>query len=278
MHPQHPTQPWPPVDTHPSAPQYQGEKSVGAGRPAPDAQPVAPQALTMRASHADRERTVDVLKSAFAEGRLRAEEYNDRVEQVYQAQTYGELAGVVQDLPSGPMPVPYLTPAPAIPSAFAAQPFPAQPVPAQPFAYGLPYAPLYPAPYPAPYLPPYGQQFHAVPGYGLGRVPGPQGYYPYPSAFVAPQQQRTNGLAVAALVLGLTEVWTMGLTSLPALICGIAARRQIRERGEEGSGMATAGIVLGALGVAFWGLILLLAVASSHGGGGFSGAPVPPGG
>ena len=295
MHPQHPTQPWPPVDARPSAPQHRGEqyqgeqyqgeptRPGGSGQPAPAAQPVSPQALTMRASHADRERTVDVLKSAFAEGRLRAEEYNDRVEQVYQAQTYGELAGVVQDLPSGPMPVPYLTPAPSIPPAFAAQPFPAQPHPGQPFGLGAPYPYPYPPlyPYPAPYLPPYGQQFHAVPGYGLGRsgVPGPQGQYPYPSAFVVPPlQQRTNGLAVAALVLGLTELWTMGLTSLPALICGIGARRQIRERGEAGSGMATTGIVLGALGIAFWGLILLLAMASFHSGGGITEAPVPPGG
>ena len=292
INPQHPTQPWPPVDARPSAPQqrgeeYQGEqaRSAGSGQPAPGALPTPPQALTMRASHADRERTVDVLKAAFAEGRLRAEEYNDRVEQVYQAQTYGELAGVVQDLPSGPMPVPYLTPAPSIPPAFAAQPmpvqpFPGQPFPGQPFGLGAPYPPLYPypAPYLPPYLPPYGQQFQAVPGYGLpgygpGRsgVPGPQGQYPYPypSAFVAPpQHQRTNGLAIAALVLGLTEVWTMGLTSLPALICGIGARRQIRERGEEGSGMATTGIVLGALGMFFWGLILLLSVASFHSGGG----------
>ncbi len=286
MQPQHPMQPWPPADARPSARQQPEEQPAGAGQPAPAAQPVPPQALTMRASHADRERTVDVLKSAFAEGRLRAEEYNDRVEQVYQAQTYGDLAGVVQDLPSGPMPVPYLTPAPAIPPAFATQPLPTVPLPAPPFAFGVPYAPYPPLyPYPAPYLPPYAQQFHAVPGYGLpgygaGRpgVPGPQGQYPYPSAFVAPPPQRTNGLAIAALVLGLTEVWTMGLTSLPALICGIGARRQIRERGEAGSGMATAGIVLGALGVAFWGLLLLLAVASFHSGGGVSGAPVPPGG
>lgn len=289
MQPQHPTQPWSPADARPSAPQrepYPGEQPGphDAGQSAPGAQPLPPQALTMRASNADRERTVDVLKSAFAEGRLRAGEYNDRVEQVYQAQTYGELAGVVQDLPSGPMPVPYLTPAPAIPPAFATQPFPTVPLPAQPFSYGAPYPPLYP--YPAPYLPPYAQQFHAVPGYGLpgyppGRpgVAGPQGQYPYSSAFVVPPAlQRTNGLAIAALVLGLTEVWTMGLTSLPALICGIGARRQIRERGEAGSGMATTGIVLGALGVAFWGLLLLVAIASFHSGGGAAQAPLGSGG
>jgi hypothetical protein len=58
----------------------------------------------MRASTADRERTVEVLKSAFAEGRLDVAEYHDRVELTYRAQTYGQLAALIQDLPVGPLP------------------------------------------------------------------------------------------------------------------------------------------------------------------------------
>ena len=45
----------------------------------------------MRASSADRERTVDVLKAGFAEGRLTQDEYNDRMGRAYSARTYGEL-------------------------------------------------------------------------------------------------------------------------------------------------------------------------------------------
>lgn len=60
---------------------------------------------SMRASSADRERAVDVLKAGFAEGRLTQDEYNDRMGRAYAARTYGELAALTADLPAGPLPV-----------------------------------------------------------------------------------------------------------------------------------------------------------------------------
>lgn len=70
----------------------------------------------MRASDAERERAVDVLKAGFAEGRLSREEYERRVERAYRAGTYGELAALVGDLPQGPalpvQPVSYGPPMP----------------------------------------------------------------------------------------------------------------------------------------------------------------------
>ncbi|MGO8885156.1 MAG: DUF1707 domain-containing protein [Streptosporangiaceae bacterium] len=57
----------------------------------------------MRSSQADRERAVDVLKAAFAEGRLTQEEYTERVGQVYASRTYAELAALTADLPTGPL-------------------------------------------------------------------------------------------------------------------------------------------------------------------------------
>jgi len=57
----------------------------------------------MRASTADRERAIDVLKAAFAEGRLTAEEYQERVGQVYASRTYAELGMLTSDLPIGPL-------------------------------------------------------------------------------------------------------------------------------------------------------------------------------
>jgi hypothetical protein len=57
----------------------------------------------MRASTADRERAVDVLKAAFAEGRLDQGEYADRVGLVYTSRTYAELASLTADLPVGPL-------------------------------------------------------------------------------------------------------------------------------------------------------------------------------
>jgi hypothetical protein len=59
---------------------------------------------TMRAASADRERTVDVLKAAFTEGRLTQDEYDERMGAAYQSRTYGELEALVADLPAGPYP------------------------------------------------------------------------------------------------------------------------------------------------------------------------------
>ena len=54
----------------------------------------------LRASDADRERVAEVLRDALAEGRLDMEEFEQRLEAVYQARTYGQLAPITQDLPS----------------------------------------------------------------------------------------------------------------------------------------------------------------------------------
>ncbi|MER5350401.1 DUF1707 and DUF4190 domain-containing protein [Kitasatospora sp. NPDC002551] len=87
----------PPAST-PPAPPY---------APAPHAaQHVAMPQSAMRAATTDRERTVDVLKAAFAEGRLSATEYGERFEAASTAQTYGQLARLVADLPAGPMVAP----------------------------------------------------------------------------------------------------------------------------------------------------------------------------
>ncbi|WP_248508610.1 DUF1707 domain-containing protein [Streptomyces sp. D2-8] len=61
----------------------------------------------MRASHADRDRTVDVLRVAAGDGRLTLEELEERLEIALSARTVGELAVVTGDLPAvaGEMPV-----------------------------------------------------------------------------------------------------------------------------------------------------------------------------
>jgi hypothetical protein len=57
----------------------------------------------MRSSQADRERAIDVLKAAFAEGRLDQDEYTERVGLAYASRTYAELAALTGDLPAGPL-------------------------------------------------------------------------------------------------------------------------------------------------------------------------------
>ncbi|MDQ0811815.1 hypothetical protein QFZ63_003529 [Streptomyces sp. B3I7] len=60
---------------------------------------------SMLASHADRERAVDVLRAGFSEGRLQQAELERRVARAYEARTVGELGLLVADLPQGPVPV-----------------------------------------------------------------------------------------------------------------------------------------------------------------------------
>ncbi|HLJ99017.1 MAG TPA: DUF1707 and DUF4190 domain-containing protein [Streptosporangiaceae bacterium] len=62
----------------------------------------------LRAATTDRERAIDVLKAAFAEGRLTQAEYNDRMGRAHEARTYGELMTLTGDLPAGPIPLPSL--------------------------------------------------------------------------------------------------------------------------------------------------------------------------
>jgi hypothetical protein len=155
----------------------------------------------LRASTADRERAVDVLKAGFAEGRLTKDEYDARVSQAYAARTYAELSMVTGDLPGGQMV----------------------------------------APYAQPYMQPY-----------------------------MPVARRTNSLAVASLVCGLAQPFTAGLTMIPAVILGHVARTQIRRTGEDGKGLATAGLVLGWVGIGF-ALLVILLIAGAF-------ASQPPGG
>ena len=72
---------------------------------------------------------------------------------------------------------------------------------------------------------------------------------------------QTNILAIVSLTLGI--LWLAWLGSLGAVIVGHMARRQIASSngGQTGDGLATAGLVLGYLGLGFL-LIYVIAAAS----------------
>src|SRR5580704_1522810 len=53
----------------------------------------------LRASHDDRDRVVELLRISAGDGRLTAEELDERLELAMTARTYGELAKLVSDLP-----------------------------------------------------------------------------------------------------------------------------------------------------------------------------------
>ncbi len=105
---------------------------------------------------------------------------------------------------------------------------------------------------PQPY--PYGSQAQPYP---YATAPQP---YPYPAAgYGYAPSPPTNQMAVVALVLGIVGLVVLPiLASIPAIIVGHMARRQIRERGEGGDGMALAGVITGYIGAVGYTLIFLL--------------------
>lgn len=81
------------------------------------------------------------------------------------------------------------------------------------------------------------------PAYGTS--PAPYGGYGYPGGYApAPASPPTNAMAIAALVCSLAGIFTC-ISAPVGAILGHVARRQIRERGEGGDGMALAGVVVG---------------------------------
>lgn len=99
-----------------------------------------------------------------------------------------------------------------------------------------------------------GMPYLAQPPYQ--QYPPPQQQYQYPYPY--PPARPTNGMAIAAMVLGI--VWVYWVGSILALIFGYVALNEIRRTKQAGEGMAIAGIVLGWIGVGILGIILLFAI------------------
>jgi hypothetical protein len=86
--------------------------------------------------------------------------------------------------------------------------------------------------------------------------------YPPPYQTQPPQwgvSQRTNTLAIVSLVCGIAQFAT-GITFIPAIICGHLARTQIRRTGEQGDGMALAGLILGYVGAVLTVILVVIIV------------------
>src|SRR5216684_260247 len=62
--------------------------------------PATVEGVELRASHADRDQVVELLRVAAGDGRLSAEELDDRLERALTARTYAELAALTVDLPA----------------------------------------------------------------------------------------------------------------------------------------------------------------------------------
>jgi hypothetical protein len=98
-----------------------------------------------------------------------------------------------------------------------------------------------------PYSDPgYGSGSGGYPGYPASATPASPGYgYGY-GGYAQPMPVRqTNGLAIASMVVSLASILICGWPAIIGAIMGHVARRQIRERGEDGDGMALTGVIVG---------------------------------
>ncbi|MFF5215461.1 DUF4190 domain-containing protein [Micromonospora sp. NPDC000442] len=168
--------------------------------------------------------------------------------------------------PSGPpadptLPVSPQPPIPPQPSGYD----PYQPSPADPYA-GMKSDPAA-APYPPAGYPP-AQPAGYPPAQPAGYPPAPPGYGYPPPGYGYPQQ-KTNSMAIVALVLSLIGIGSC-ITAPVGAIMGHVAMRQIRETGESGEGMAKAAIIVGwiltgllALVIIGYAVAIAFAIASS---------------
>nr|WP_225443727.1 DUF4190 domain-containing protein [Lolliginicoccus lacisalsi] len=78
--------------------------------------------------------------------------------------------------------------------------------------------------------------------------------------------QRTNGLAIASLIVSIASLLCCGLFGFIGIILGVMARKQIRQTGENGDGLAIAGIAVGAAVTVLLVLFVILSVIGSAAG------------
>ena len=73
-----------------------------------------------------------------------------------------------------------------------------------------------------------------------------------------------SGLAMASMILGIVGLCTLGLTSIPAVICGHLGLSKINQSNGmiQGKGMAIAGLVLGYVGLAIIAFVFILDIAA----------------
>ena len=81
---------------------------------------------------------------------------------------------------------------------------------------------------------------------------------PAARATAVPPVAKTNGLAIASLACGLAQFVFGPLAIIPAIVLGHVARHQIKRTGEQGAGLALAGLILGWAAVIL-GIVMIVA-------------------
>jgi hypothetical protein len=145
----------------------------------------------MLTATADRERTMDVLKAAYGEGRITKDEFDLRAGRAMSARTYAQLAAVVADLPAGP----HLGVMPYQPGYYPAVNTPTSGLAVGALVCGI--------------LELFTLGFAAIPAVILGHLARGQ---------IRRTGERGDGMAVAGLVLGYLGIgiWTLVIIALAA--------------------------------------------------------------
>ncbi|MFD9660607.1 DUF4190 domain-containing protein [Rhodococcus sp. NPDC059968] len=120
---------------------------------------------------------------------------------------------------------------------------------------------------PNPYAAP--NQYSAPNLYGApGQYGGPAPQYGAPNPYGAPYPRPlgTNGLAIASLITSIVGGCFYGLGSIVGIILGIIALGQIKQSGQEGRGLAIAGIAIGGAYVVGWILFFVIMVIAAASG------------
>lgn len=88
----------------------------------------------------------------------------------------------------------------------------------------------------------------------VGSAPVQNNQVVYPNATITTAPRKTNGLAIAGFVLSIVSIFFCCggiVTALPGLILSIIGLKDINKNGEDGKGLAIAGIIISAIMLAF---------------------------
>jgi hypothetical protein len=88
---------------------------------------------------------------------------------------------------------------------------------------------------------------------------------PVARATIVPPATNTNGLAIASLACGLAQFMFGPVATIPAIVFGHLARHQIKRTGEQGAGVALAGLILGWAAVILAIVLIVVALAIAAG-------------
>jgi Domain of unknown function (DUF4190) len=83
---------------------------------------------------------------------------------------------------------------------------------------------------------------------------------PYATSAYATTAPPTNSNAIVALILGIASLLVCSLAGPVAIVIGQRARREIRQTGEQGDGMALAGVITGVVATALMAVVIVAVI------------------